>query len=375
MNVADFDRSITLFEKAIEVDPNYGAAYAMFASACQAHWELDPSGSWLEKGNIAAEAAVRLVPMMPEAQRAQAGMHRYCGQLRKALDAYLSAYELDQTSDRAAVTVGNAEGDLGRPDLALRWYEKAVRRQPRPGIYSEHIGDAYTDLGEDRRAEAEFRNASVFRPDLADATIGLARLAFFRGDFTGAKQLCQDAQRRFPGDWELQCLSPEIEFYAGHFDVAERLYRDLIAKHRTGHTYFAGAIRFLSAVGFIECVAGDKRQGRALLEEARALDLKDLEIAPDNPRFLYSLAATCAALGEQSQALQQLQNAVMAGWIDYRSLSLDPRFSSIRETEHYKRIFLHLTDKVKTMDAVAVGRTAIATDSVSRPNNDKIRNP
>ena len=362
LNIADFDRSIVLFEKAIEVDPNYGAPYAMLASACQAHWELDPSGPWLQKGNVAAESAVRLVPMMAEAQRAQAGILRYRGQLNDALDAYLSAYELDQTSDRAAATVGNAEADLGRPDLALRWYEKAVRRQPRPGIYSEHIGDACADLVADSRAEAEYRNASVFRPDLSDATIGLARLAFFHGNFENARQLCRDAQRQFPGDWELQFLNAEIEFYARRFDVAERLYRDLIAKQRTGHTYSAGAIRFLSAAGFIRRAAGDDSQGRVLLEEARALDIKDLQVAPANPRFLYSLAATYAALGEADKALLQLQNAVADGWIDYRSLSLDPRFDSIRAVAQYKQIFLHLTEKVKTMDAAVAGRTAASNN-------------
>jgi serine/threonine protein kinase/tetratricopeptide (TPR) repeat protein len=353
LNVADFNRSIALFEKAIEVDSNYGAAYAMLASACQAHWELDPSGSWLQKGNTAAETAIRLAPMMAEARRAYAGTFRYRGQLKEALNTYLSAYELDQTSDRAAATVGNAVADLGRPDLALRWYQKAVRRQARPGIYSEHIGDAWTDLGEDSRAETAFRTAGVFRPDLSDATIGLARLAFFHGDFESARQQCQDAQRQFPEDRELQFLAAEIEFYARRFDLAEQLYRDLAAKQRTGHTYFAGAIRFLSAVGFIRRLAGDDSQGRALLEEARALDFKDLEVASDNPRFLYSLAADCGALGETDQALHQLQNAVAAGWIDYRSLSLDPRFDSIRETEHYKEIFLHLTNRVKSMDAAA----------------------
>jgi len=88
------------------------------------------------------------------------------------------------------------------------------------------------------------------------------------------------------------------------------------------------------------------------------LDLTDLEVAPDNPRFLYSLAATYAALGESNQALQWLEKAVAAGWIDYRSLSLDPRFDSIREAGQYEKIFLHLTDKVKAMDA-ATGRTEV----------------
>jgi hypothetical protein len=98
------------------------------------------------------------------------------------------------------------------------------------------------------------------------------------------------------------------------------------------------------------------------MEEARAFDLRDLRVAPDNPTFRYSLAADCAALGETDEALDQLQKAVAAGWIDYRSLSLDPRFDSIRKTARYKEIFIHLGNKVKTMDAAAIGRTAIASN-------------
>jgi len=358
LNVADFDRSIALFEKAVEEDPNYGAAYAMLASAYQARSELDPSGPWLEKGNAAAETAIRLAPTMPEAQRAQAGMFRYRGQLKQALDAYTSAYELDQTSDRAAVMVGRTLAQLGRPDLALRWYDKAVHREPRPGIYSEYIGDALSDLGEDAQAEAAFHRAAEFRPDLSGAAIGLARSALFRRDFGSARQQCQEAQRHFQSDWELQLLAAEIEFFARRFDVAEQLYRDLMAKERTGEPTFAGAIRFLSTVGFIQRMAGHESEGRILLEEARACDLKGVAVAPDNPWLLYSLAADCAALQEGDSALHELENAIAAGWIDYHSLSLDPRFDSIRETARFKKIFLHLTDKVKQMDASVAGGIA-----------------
>jgi serine/threonine protein kinase/tetratricopeptide (TPR) repeat protein len=365
-NVADFDRSIALFEKAVEEDPNYGAAYAMLASGYQARSELDPSGPWLQKGKAAAESAIRLAPTMAEAQRANAGTFRYTGKLREALDAYLTAFELDQASDRAAVAVGNAVWHLGRPDLALRWYDKAVHRQSRPGIYAEFIGDAWSDLGEDARAEGAFRTAITFRPDLSGAAIGLARLALLNRQFEGARQQCHEAQGRFQGDWELQLFAAEIEFYARNFDSARLLYGELAMRHREGEPAFAGSIRFLSALGFIDEFTGHTSDGRALLREARALDLKELDIAPGNPRLLYSLAAGTAALGEKDEALRILQKAVEAGWIDHRSLSLDPRFDSIRDAQQYKEIFLHLTDKLRSMNATAAGRVAAGNYNQNR---------
>ena len=358
LNIADFDRPISLFEKAIEVDPNYGAAYAMLASACQAHWELDPTGPWLQKGNAAAKSAVRIVPTMAEAQRAQAGLLRYRGELKKALDAYLSAFELDQTSDRAAATVGNAAADLGRQTLRSDGMTKPFganhdqvsiqSTSERPALIlaktAERKLNFATRACSDRISRIEQLGCRGWRYSM--------EISRARGSYVATLNVNSSEIG------ELQFLSAEIEFYARRFDVAERLYGDLLANSALATRYLAGAIRFLSAVGFIRCVAGDNPQGKALLEEARMLDVNDLKIAPDNPRFLYSLAATCAALGETDQALQQLQKAIAAGWIDYRSLSLDPRFDSIRQRGQYKEIFLHLTEKVKTMDA-ATRRIAV----------------
>jgi serine/threonine protein kinase/tetratricopeptide (TPR) repeat protein len=356
LNVTDFDRAIAFFEKAIEEDPSYAAAYAMLASACQSRSELDPSGPWLRKGNAAAEIAIRLAPTMAEAQRAQAGILRYRGQLREALDAYLTAYELDQSSDRATATIGNVQGQLGRPDLALRWYDKAVRRETRPGIYSEFFGDAWSDLTEDVLAEEAFQKAIIFRPDLAGAEIGLARIALLKGDFARARERCEAAQRKFPDEWEVKLLRAEVEFYARRFDVAERLYADLLAKESAGKPLmsFSAPIRFASAIGFIQHQIAKRPQGQALLEESRRLDLADLKLAPDNPRLLYSLAADNAAVGELDQAIECLGRAVVAGWIDYRSLSFDPRFDSIRETSRYKEVVSELAEKVKRMHAAAI---------------------
>jgi serine/threonine protein kinase/tetratricopeptide (TPR) repeat protein len=356
LNVADFYRSITLVEKAVEADPNYGAAYAMLAAAYESRADLDPSGAWLQKGNAAAEVALRLVPTSAVAQHAYAGILRHRGQFKEALDAYITAYELDQTNDRAAAVIGNTISALGRPDLAMRWYEKAVSRQSRPGIYSEYIGNSWSDLGEDARAESEFRTAITFRPDLSGATVGLAKLALLNRQFDKARQQCKEAQNQFQNDWDLQLIAAEIEFFDRRFDAAEGLYRDLLTKKHDGELSFSSAIRFLSASGFLRRQAGDESSGRILLEEARNLDLKDLQAAPDNPTFLYSLAADYAALGQKGEAVSKLQETVRAGWIDYRFLSLDPRFDSIRESQQFREIFLQLTAKVKTMDANTAGR-------------------
>ena len=105
------------------------------------------------------------------------------------------------------------------------------------------------------------------------------------------------------------------------------------------------------------------------MEEARALDDKELVLSPDNLRCLYSLAANYAAQGNSGAAMACLNKAIAAGWIDYHSPMLDPRFDSIRNNEAFKNALSHLSNKVQEMKQLRRGRSS------SPPSTNIISNP
>jgi hypothetical protein len=105
------------------------------------------------------------------------------------------------------------------------------------------------------------------------------------------------------------------------------------------------------------------KEGKALLEESQALDERELSSAPENPRCLYSLAADQAVFGNSQAAITALNKAIKAGWIDYRSMELDPRFDSIRITEAFKEILIRLTNKVEEMRRQLLGRQLASNDN------------
>ena len=148
-----------------------------------------------------------------------------------------------------------------------------------------------------------------------------------------------------------------IKLGGQYFAEAEKLYREASASNRTGGVEFLGSVRFLSAIGFIQKISGThNKEGQALLEEARALDEKELLLAPENPARLYSLAADHAALDNREGAIRALDKAIAAGWIEYRSIELDPRFDSIRDTQTFKDTLNRLTNKVEEMRRTLSGR-------------------
>jgi serine/threonine protein kinase/tetratricopeptide (TPR) repeat protein len=353
-NLADQMRAIESFQKSVELDPNYGQAYAMLATACELRSTTDPDRRWPEEAEKAASAALRLAPMLPETHRANAAAFQRRGHRRAAIDGYLTAYQLDPLSARAASILGYSYDALGRPDLAISWYERATRRQNRP-VYADNIASAWLSLGDYDNAEAAYRLAAVFRPDLPVADLGLSTVALFRGDKKTAWRLSEAARAKYKDNPQPLIMSAVIQFFTRHFGEAERLYREASQTNHTGGVEFLGSVRFLSALGFIRKATGE--HGRALLAEARTLDENEVLAAPESAERLYSLAATCAAMDDSPSALAWLQKAVSAGWIDYRSMQLDPRFDSVRHTEAFKNTLTELSEKTANMRRQQPGRT------------------
>ena len=358
-NLADLARAIDSLKKAIEIDPNYAQAQALFATACQHRAATDPNGGWLEQAENAAAIALRIAPMLPEAHQARAGNLEMQGRFQESMDPHLIAYELDPTDGRAAAMVAYIYDTLGRPDIALSWFDKASRRETRP-VYADNIGDAWADLGDYDRAERSFKTATVFRPDLPVGSLGLTAVALYRGDYESARQQCAETRAKYADSPQPLMMAAVIEFFGRNFDNAEKLYRQLSGSDRTGGLDFLGSVRFLSAIGFIRLKSGAEAEGKALLQEAQALDEKELSSTNDLRRS-YSLAADNAALGKNQAALTALSDAIAAGWIDYRAIELDPRFDSIRDTKAFKEILTHLTQKVEDMRRHAPGRKLALT--------------
>src|SRR5205814_7192854 len=127
-------------------------------------------------------------------------------------------------NSRAPEKLGATYNLLGRPDLAIRWFEKAARRETRP-VYEDSIAGAWAELGEYEKAEKAYQTAAVFQPDLPGGALGLSMLALFRGDHEGARQLCEAARTKYKDNPQPLVMAALIEFFNRHFSEAEQFYR------------------------------------------------------------------------------------------------------------------------------------------------------
>ena len=112
---------------------------------------------------------------------------------------------------------------------------------------------------------------------------------------------------------------------------------------------FYGTVTFQSALGRLKQAIGDRSGGKALLESCLIKEMAAAEHEPTNPEAFYRLSAVEASLGMLDSSFQHLHKATNLGWLDYRSIAMDPRFDSLRQSADFQEMIKDLAIKVAVM--------------------------
>jgi tetratricopeptide (TPR) repeat protein len=344
-STADSDNAISLFKRALDIEPNSSLAHSYLAMEATGRIHLNPDRSYLDLGKKEAEIALQLSPESAEAHRALSGVYYWEGKFSEALEQALQTIEMGGLGDRVALFVGMILDMLGRTDQALAWHEVASQLTEKPGEADSSIGDCWTKLGDDVQAERAYKRGIELRPGSYAGIVGMARLRMLQGDYDAAREICRSVSGP---RGELAEITAQIEFFARRFDVATELYRDLHRVSPNGGGSFYGAMTYCSAAGRAKQGLGEMSEAKRILEDCLTKERANAEREPGNPEAVYRLAAAEASLGMTEASLSHLRKAVALGWVDYRSLNLDPRFDLLRGLE-FQTIINELSAKVAGM--------------------------
>jgi adenylate cyclase len=149
------DEAAALFQRAIDLDPNYAAAYAALGGL---HFEAVVSG-WpefrqdeLEQAETLAQKALALDPSTTSAYRLLAIINMYKRRYELALGQIDRALEINPSDAESYGQRGNILVWAGRAAEALPWLEGALRFDRAHALTSQNLCFAYFFLG--RYAEA-----------------------------------------------------------------------------------------------------------------------------------------------------------------------------------------------------------------------------
>ncbi len=356
IDLRDYEHAITLFQRALDRDPEFARAYA---GLCVAHWHryrATRNRVEAEQAETACARALSLDDSLAEVQVALGSLYAGTGRYDDAVAAFERAIELDpKAADgfRGLAYVYSLRNDLDRAEETL---QRAIRLQP--GFWGGYmdLGKFYTDHGRYADAAEAFRQVIRLSPDNAIAYSNLAAALLFSGHLEEAARAIERAQQIAPSDAGYSNAG-SLYYYSGRYEEAARLYRKAVELSPENFQLWANLGDALARIPDRGAEA-DAAYARAIAlgeeslrvnsrdaevmaalarlyarggETAHALDLAEraLALRPHNVQVQLYAAMAYRSLGDRKRALQALGEVIRLGY-ERRLVALDPEFESLR---------------------------------------------
>jgi len=209
---SDTEAGIRMFERAIELDSTFAAAWARLSMTHIWHYwtryELDA----IPKAREAAAVALRLDPDLPETQIALGYLSYYADRdYEKALTYFEEAQAARPSHAEAILAMGWIYRRLGRWDEAIAQAQKALEINPRHyPLLADALGNTFTHLRRYPEAMLYYNRAVSLEPHAAFAYTGMAWVHLLaEGNKEKAGRVIRDALERISMEEWIQ------EFLAG----------------------------------------------------------------------------------------------------------------------------------------------------------------
>ncbi len=358
----NLDKSLGLFQSAIDKDANFALAYTGLADASRYMYDLTKDGVWTNRALGAATHAQQLNDNLPEVHFALGSIYDATGKTAQAIAELNRALQLAPNSDEAYRRIGRAYSNAGRKAEALANFQKAIDTNPYYWLNYNLLGIALVQSGDNERALQAFKKVTEVDPsrdsgwsnigfidhnlgkwdesvsmykkavELAPSAANYTRLGvsvFFLGRCDEAKSYYDKALALNPGTLTLanladadRCLGQKAEA-AKYYQLAiDKALRALQVNPRDAST--------LGALGEFYAKKGDVTRGLEFTRRALALDSK-------NAQILYQGAVASALGGDKRRSLELLTQAIQNGYSrmeaasdrDLKLISSEPEFKKL----------------------------------------------
>jgi eukaryotic-like serine/threonine-protein kinase len=176
--------SLSYYERAVELDPNFALAYRSLAVAYSNSGETT-------RASENAKKAFELREHVSERERYESDAFYYSyttGEIEKANEVY---EQWQQSYPREFLTFGNLGdnfGKLGRWDDSLKETQEALRLAPNVAVFQGNLAWAQLALGRTDEAVATVKQALAHEMDTFLLRLALYQTAFLRGDLDTMQQ-------------------------------------------------------------------------------------------------------------------------------------------------------------------------------------------
>jgi TolB-like protein/Tfp pilus assembly protein PilF len=301
--VDSYDKSIAIYKRVLEIDPNYSPAWDEMAAVYQnqANTGLRPAAEGFRLAREAALAAIEADPSYAPALGTLAFMAQYYDVDLAAATEYLQrALELAPTDSSLIGSAGMLLKNMGRAEEGLASIEYKVALDPLSAAWQYTLGIAYLSAAQYDDAVRSFETTLRLSPEFSLAHYNLGVALMLAGRPNEAVAALQKEARE---DWRLAGLTMA---HAAANNDHETILAELLRKYSGNMTY---------NIGYVYAYLGDADSAFEWLE--RAFEVKDpglgemlsqplLANLKEDPRWLPLLEK----LGRAPDQLSEIQLSV-----------------------------------------------------------------
>jgi serine/threonine-protein kinase len=230
-----------MFEKAIELDPNFAGAYVWLAihSASQAFWgDLPPRQAFAGAKGL-AKKALELDPNLPEAYDLMGVYSTFYDWDWKAGEAaYKRAIEIEPgVEGMFYVNYALSLAANGRPEEALGMGELAVKLDPLSPVIASWVGALPCYVGRAGDSVRKLEEAVALDPDYWQSHYFLGYAHLYGEDFENAIISAQEAVDLSGGAQTAMMVLACARYLNGDRSEGDKLYGQLLERSRRGYVH------------------------------------------------------------------------------------------------------------------------------------------
>jgi adenylate cyclase len=298
-----------MFEKAIELDPQYAAAYTSLGWTYFLEWyyHLSPDPQTLERAFELAQRAIALDDSLPQAHGLLSLVYQQKGQADQAIAEGERAIALNPNNADSYANQAAMRNSMGRPEEALGLVAQAVRLNPRyPAYYLTVLGWAYRLTGRYAEAVATLKEAISRNPNNLATHLALADSYVLQWasqqspDPQTLEQALAAAQRTLAlndAGFQTHTTLGVVYLWQKQYEQASAEMERVIALEPNDGSGYAGLAEVLSSVGRPE-------EAVELVEKAMRLGSP---LAPTPDWYLTSVGSACYLAGRTEEAIAPLK--------------------------------------------------------------------
>jgi len=366
-DLANTDRAIELFEKALEKDPLYALAYAGLGEAYSNKYQLTKDPHLVELASRSGQRAVELNDKLAPVHFTVGQIHYRTGHYPEAIREFRRTLEIDPASVNAYLWLGRVYDDQGKPQEAENSYKTAVNLRPSYWQAYSGLGYFYYRHGQFEKAVPQFLTMISLAPDnssgygnlggvylqmgrydeavttlkkaielkgTATAFSNLGSVYLFQGRYAEAVPMMEEAVKQGPKFHQFwRNLGDAYRGTPGLAAKAPQAYRRALELAEAQLEVKPDDPRTLSSAGLYYAKLEDNKK-------AQALNSRALQLAPQDTEVIFKSALIHELTGDRKRALRAVAEARKGGY-SMEQIEKEPELARLREDAEYRAWFQH----------------------------------